>query len=228
MSDPTEAATTGAKAATGEDSASVATETSSFGSAVSRARAKMAQTAAGVGTAASAVGAKVSDKVSDALTDDDDPHDVAHTGAGAVTGAGAATGASVGAGRMPSITRRTRKARLRLARLDPWSVMKTMFLFSIAGAIIMFVATWIVWGLVNASGVFDSINNAVNELLASPGAQNSFRLDDYINGRRLLGFTALIGAINVVLLTALATLFSWLYNLAASVMGGLEVTLAED
>lgn len=222
MSDPTEAATTGAKAATGEDSASVATETSSFGSAVSRARAKMAQTAAGVGTAASAAGAKVSDKVSDALTDDDDRHEAAHTGAGA------ATGASVGAGRMPSITRRTRKARLRLARLDPWSVMKTMFLFSIAGAIIMFVATWIVWGLVNASGVFDSINNAVNELLASPGAQNSFRLDDYINGRRLLGFTALIGAINVVLLTALATLFSWLYNLAASVMGGLEVTLAED
>lgn len=221
MSDPTEAATTGAKAAAGEDLASVATETSSFGSAVSRARAKMAQTAAGVGTAASAVGAKVSDKVSDALTDDD-RHDAAPTGAGA------ATGASVGAGRMPSITRRTRKARLRLARLDPWSVMKTMFLFSIAGAIIMFVATWIVWGLVNASGVFDSINNAVNELLASPGAQNSFRLDDYINGRRLLGFTALIGAINVVLLTALATLFSWLYNLAASVMGGLEVTLAED
>ncbi len=164
----------------------------------------------------------MSDKVSDALTDDDDRHDAAPTGAGA------ATGASVGAGRMPSITRRTRKARLRLARLDPWSVMKTMFLFSIAGAIIMFVATWIVWGLVNASGVFDSINNAVNELLASPGAQNSFRLDDYINGRRLLGFTALIGAINVVLLTALATLFSWLYNLAASVMGGLEVTLAED
>jgi len=218
VSDPTEAATTGAKAATGEDSASVATETSSFGSAVSRARAKMAQTAAGVGTAASTVGAKVSD----ALTDNDDPHDAAPTGAGA------ATGASVGAGRMPSITRRTRKARLRLARLDPWSVMKTMFLFSIAGAIIMFVATWIVWGLVNASGVFDSINNAVNELLASPGAENSFRLDDYINGRRLLGFTALIGAINVVLLTALATLFSWLYNLAASVMGGLEVTLAED
>ncbi len=222
MSDPTEAARTGAKAAAGEDLASVATETSSFGSAVSRARAKMAQTAAGVGTAASAVGAKVSDKVSDALTDDDDRHDAAPTGAGA------ATGASVGAGRMPSITRRTRKARLRLARLDPWSVMKTMFLFSIAGAIIMFVATWIVWGLVNASGVFDSINNAVNELLASPGAQNSFRLDDYINGRRLLGFTAVIGAINVVLLTALATLFSWLYNLAASVMGGLEVTLAED
>lgn len=221
MSDPTEAARTGAKAAAGEDLASVATETSSFGSAVSRARAKMAQTAAGVGTAASAVGAKVSDKVSDALTDDD-RHDAAPTGAGA------ATGASVGAGRMPSITRRTRKARLRLARLDPWSVMKTMFLFSIAGAIIMFVATWIVWGLVNASGVFDSINNAVNELLASPGAQNSFRLDDYINGRRLLGFTALIGAVNVVLLTALATLFSWLYNLAASVMGGLEVTLAED
>jgi hypothetical protein len=31
-----------------------------------------------------------------------------------------------------------------------------------------------------------------------------------------------------VLFTAISTLFSFLYNLAAQIMGGLEVTLAED
>lgn len=218
MSDPTtEAAKIGAKAAAGESPAA-ATE-SSFGSAVNRARSKMARAASEVGAAASSVGAKVGDKLT--VSDEE------RAAAAASTGARAASGASVSS-KAPAVTRRTRKARLRLSRLDPWSVMKTMFLFSIAGAIIMFVATWIVWGLVNASGVFDSVNKAVNDLLASPGAENNFRLEDYVNGKRILGFTALVGAMNVVLLTALATLFSWLYNLAATVMGGLEVTLAED
>ena len=31
-----------------------------------------------------------------------------------------------------------------------------------------------------------------------------------------------------MIITAVATLFAFLYNLAATVMGGLEVTLAED
>ena len=51
---------------------------------------------------------------------------------------------------------------------------------------------------------------------------------DSVNTGRVLGLTALIGAINAVLFTAISTLFSFLYNLAAQVMGGLEVTLAED
>ena len=106
--------------------------------------------------------------------------------------------------------------------------MKTVFLFSIAGAIVFFVATWVVWGVINASGVFDSVNKAVNDLVASPTSESTFRLEAYVNTSRILGFSALIGALNVVLLTALATLFSFLYNLAATVMGGLEVTLAED
>jgi len=44
----------------------------------------------------------------------------------------------------------------------------------------------------------------------------------------VLGFAVLIAAIDVVIITAVATLFAFLYNLSAVVMGGLEVTLAED
>lgn len=124
--------------------------------------------------------------------------------------------------------RRTRKARLRLSRLDPWSVMKTTFMFAIAGAIVAFVATWVIWGMITASGVFESVNQTVNDLVSSPGSEDSFRLEDWVNTHRILGFTAMTSAINVVLITALATLGSFLYNLAATVLGGLEVTLAED
>ena len=127
-----------------------------------------------------------------------------------------------------AVTHRTRKARLRLSRIDPWSVMKTSFLFGIAGGIIFFIMVWVLWGVIVASGVFESVNRAANDLLATPGATDKFRLEDYLNGNRVLGFAAMIGAADVVIFTALATLFSFLYNLAATVMGGLEVTLAED
>ena len=124
--------------------------------------------------------------------------------------------------------RRTRKARLRLTRVDPWSVMKTSLLFGVAGAIIFFIATWIIWGIIGASGAFDSMNKVANDLISSPSSNSKFQLSDYVNTGRVLGLTALIGAINAVLFTAISTLFSFLYNLAAEIMGGLEVTLAED
>jgi len=38
----------------------------------------------------------------------------------------------------------------------------------------------------------------------------------------------LIAAVDVVLLTAIATLGAFLYNMAAALLGGVEVTLAED
>ena len=106
--------------------------------------------------------------------------------------------------------------------------MKTSLLFGVAGAVIFFFATWIIWGIIGASGAFDSMNKVVNDLISSPSSTSKFELSHYVNTGRVLGLTALIGAINAVLFTAISTLFSFLYNLAAQIMGGLEVTLAED
>ena len=44
----------------------------------------------------------------------------------------------------------------------------------------------------------------------------------------MIGFTMLVAVIDVVLLTAIATLGAFLYNMAARLLGGVEVTLAED
>jgi Flp pilus assembly pilin Flp len=43
----------------------------------------------------------------------------------------------------------------------------------------------------------------------------------------VLGYTMLVGAINVVLITALATVGAVVYNIATHVSGGIEVTLRE-
>ena len=45
---------------------------------------------------------------------------------------------------------------------------------------------------------------------------------------RVMGFTMIVAVVDVVLITAIATLGAFLYNLAAALLGGIEVILAED
>ena len=124
--------------------------------------------------------------------------------------------------------RRTRKARLRLSRLDPWSVMKTSFLFSIAAGIMLVVAVYVVWTVIGSSGLFDSVNDIVKSVVSTPNDTTPFRIEEYVNTQKVLGVSALLACVDVIIFTALATLGSFLYNLAATMLGGLEITLAED
>ena len=118
---------------------------------------------------------------------------------------------------------RTRRARLRMVRIDPWSVMKTAFLLSIAFGIMCVVAVFIIWSVLEAANVFDSISGSVKSV-----AGETFSVEDYVGMDRVLSFTMLVAVLDVVLITAIATLGAFLYNLAASLLGGLEITLAED
>ncbi|CAN5481239.1 hypothetical protein BH11ACT8_BH11ACT8_12580 [soil metagenome] len=120
-----------------------------------------------------------------------------------------------------------RRARLRLTRIDPWSVMKTAFLLSIAFGIVTVVSVAMIWQVLNSAGVWDSINSTIRDVLDSQDTA-TFDVRDYVGTDRVLGFTMLVAAVDVVLLTAIATLGAFLYNMAAALRGGIEVTLAED
>ena len=136
--------------------------------------------------------------------------------------------AAAGAPKPKSSLRRTRKARLRLSRVDPWSVMKTSFLFSIAFGIMFWIATSVLWYVITSSGLFETINTQIVNIISNPGNTEQFRIEDYVNGNKVLGIAALLAVINVVISTALGTLAAFLYNLSANILGGLELTLAED
>jgi hypothetical protein len=125
------------------------------------------------------------------------------------------------AGRAP------RRARLRLTRIDPWSVMKTAFLLSIAFGVVTVVSVAMIWSVLGAADVWESINRTVQDIVGGDSA-GSFDIENYLGTSRVLGFTMLVAAIDVVLLTAIATLGAFLYNMAAALLGGIEVTLAED
>lgn len=124
-------------------------------------------------------------------------------------------------------SRPPRRARLRLTRIDPWSVMKTSFLLSIALGVVTVVSVAIVWSVLGAAGVWDSINQTVQDIVGGDEA-STFDVKDYVGTSRVLGFTMIVAVIDVVLLTAIATLAAFLYNMAAALVGGIDVTLTED
>ncbi|MFD8231237.1 DUF3566 domain-containing protein [Streptomyces sp. NPDC059696] len=143
--------------------------------------------------------------------------------AGADAGAGAVRRPRTGASTMP----RVRKARLRVAKADPWSVMKVSFLLSIALGICTIVAAAVLWMVMDAMGVFSTVGGTISEATGS-NESNGFDLQAFLSLPNVLMFTSVIAVIDVVLATALATLGAFIYNLSAGFVGGVELTLAED
>lgn len=136
----------------------------------------------------------------------------------------AARAARKAAARRP---RQTRRAKLRLTRVDPWSVTKTAFLLSIAFGVMCVVAVFLIFSIMSASGLWDKVNETIQSVV-NQDPTNQFNIKDYVAMSRVMGITMLISVIDVVLITALATLGAFIYNLSAAMLGGVEVTLAED
>jgi Transmembrane domain of unknown function (DUF3566) len=119
-----------------------------------------------------------------------------------------------------------RQAQLTLARLEPWSVMKFSFVISLVAFIVLFVAVAVLYAVLSGLGVFDALQRTIESITSSQSA-TGFNLHNYLSASRVLGYTGLLGAVNVVLITALSTVGAVLYNITADLAGGVEVTLKE-
>jgi Transmembrane domain of unknown function (DUF3566) len=144
-----------------------------------------------------------------------------------VAGAGAAAvpGVRAGRGRGPSRGGRgPRRARLQLRHIDTWSALKISLVLSIALFFIWMVAVGILYGVLSALGVFDTLNDLFGQVGSVSGSKSS---SPVITAGVVFGGAAVIGAINIVLMTALCTVGTFIYNLCSDLVGGLEITLSE-
>ncbi|MBO0805557.1 MAG: DUF3566 domain-containing protein [Nocardiopsaceae bacterium] len=133
-----------------------------------------------------------------------------------------------GPGRGPEPSRRNRRqAQLTLARVEPWSVMKFSFVASIVAFIILFVAVTVVYATLSGLGVFTSVQHTVSTITSSQGNAGT-NISSWFSASRILGYVGMLGALNIVLITALSTIGAVIYNLIAHVFGGIEVTLRES
>jgi Transmembrane domain of unknown function (DUF3566) len=121
----------------------------------------------------------------------------------------------------------TRRAQLVLSRIEPWSVMKFSFMISLVGWVVLFVAVAALYFVLSKLGVFHSIQSTITDVTSSKGSAGSDSGGQWFSASRILGYTMLVGAVNVVLITALATVGAVVYNLVTHLAGGIEVTLKE-
>ena len=155
--------------------------------------------------------------------------------AGAAAGGSAAVGAAKVSEAVRSArstvssaaARGPRRARLNLKRIDPWSVMKFSFAVSIVLFIVVVVATSVLYLSLDAMGVWAKVNTSFTDLVNASGGASAGTGGFRITAWGVIGTSMLIGAVNVVLFTALATLGAFIYNVCADLVGGVELTLAE-
>jgi hypothetical protein len=125
-------------------------------------------------------------------------------------------------GRQP---RPPRRASLQLKRFDPWSVLKLSLVLSVALFLVWMVAVGLIYGALDAMGVWNKLNGTYSDFVGindPTGAKSSL-----ISAGRVFGIAAIVGAVNIVLITAFATVGAFVYNVAADLAGGIEVTLSE-
>ena len=122
------------------------------------------------------------------------------------------------------VGRRPRRARVYVTRLDPWSVTKAAFLLSLAVGIVIVVAVSVVFLTLEATGALDAVSRTVDDVLGTGG----FDLLTSLEFTRVLGLATVIASVEIVLVSALATLFAFLYNVTVGLTGGVEVILSDD
>jgi hypothetical protein len=126
----------------------------------------------------------------------------------------------------PAPKAKVRRARLLVSKVEPWSVLKMAFLLSVALGIVTVVAAIVLWTVLDLTGIFDQVDSLLGTLAGSEGA--GFELKKIASLGQVASFATIIAVINVVLLTALSMLSAVLYNIAATLVGGIGVTLTDD
>ncbi|PYI68089.1 hypothetical protein CVV68_07045 [Arthrobacter livingstonensis] len=127
----------------------------------------------------------------------------------------------------PAPKAKARRARLLVSKVEPWSVLKMAFLLSVALGIITVVAAIVLWSVLDVIGLFDKVNALMTDIQGSEGGA-AFDLMKFASLGQVASYSTIIAVVNVVLLTTLSMLSAVLYNISATLVGGIGVTLTDD
>jgi hypothetical protein len=115
------------------------------------------------------------------------------------------------------------RASMQIRRIDPWSTLKVSLLLSVALFFVWMIAVAFLYLVLGGMGVWAKLNSNVGDLLNNTSGYSG----ELVSSGTIFGGAVLIGLVNIVLLTAMATIAAFVYNLATDLIGGIEVTLAD-
>jgi Transmembrane domain of unknown function (DUF3566) len=138
----------------------------------------------------------------------------------AASAAAASRPGEVRSARPSKQVRGPRRARLQLRHINPMTVLKFSCVLAVALFFVWLIVIGVLYGILDGAGVLQKINDTVTTI-NGPGSKPP------ITAGIVFGAAAVIGAVNIVLFIALATIGSVIYNLCADLVGGIEITLSE-
>lgn len=115
------------------------------------------------------------------------------------------------------------RASMQIRRIDPWSTLKVSLLLSVALFFVWMITVAFLYLVLGGMGVWAKLNSNVGDLLNNASGSSA----ELVSSGTILGGAFLIGLVNIVLMTALATIGAFVYNLITDLIGGIEVTLAD-
>jgi hypothetical protein len=115
------------------------------------------------------------------------------------------------------------RASMQIRRIDPWSTLKVSLVLSVALFFVWMIAVAFLYLVLGGMGVWSKLNSNVGDLLNNAGGSSA----ELVSSGTIFGGAVLIGLMNIVLLTAMATIGAFVYNLTTDLIGGIEVTLAD-
>lgn len=113
------------------------------------------------------------------------------------------------------------RAAMQIRRIDPWATLKVSLVLSVVFFFVWMIAVAMLYLVLGAMGVWSKLNENVGELITNSGG------GELVSSGTIFGTALLIGLVNIVLMTAAATIGAFIYNLTTDLVGGIEITLAD-
>ena len=113
----------------------------------------------------------------------------------------------------------SKQVRLKLVYIDFWSTVKLSFLAGICLAIIAIVGTFLIWTVLDRTGIFDQVNSLVKDISGAGGGD----LRAVLGLGQVMGFSLVVAILDIVVVTALGAVFALLYDRSVKITGGLLV-----
>ncbi|WP_280316791.1 DUF3566 domain-containing protein [Nocardia wallacei] len=115
------------------------------------------------------------------------------------------------------------RATVQIRHIDPWSTLKISLVISVSMFFVWMLAVGFLYIVLSGMGVWDRLNSSFTDIMSNGSSSSSALID----AGTVFGYAAVIGLINVVLLTALSTVGVFIYNQCTDLVGGVQVTLAD-
>ena len=117
-----------------------------------------------------------------------------------------------------------KQVRLTLVFIDFWSALKISFLIGLAQAIVVIIATFLLYLVFVQTGIFDRANSVVGQVVGG----NGFDVRSILSMGQSVAFAAVAGVLNMVVITILGAVVAVIYNTIARIVGGVKVGFESD